>query len=174
MAEAILRRLFHERGAEATVHSAGLLSAGQPASALGARVLGASGMDLTSHRSRRLSTAMIDASDLVIGMTREHVREAVLRRPEAWGKSFTLKELVRRGEQAGARRPSEPLPSWLARVGAGRTTRDLIGWSDDDDVADPIGRPEGVYRRTAEELEVLLRRLVALLGLEAERSVASP
>ena len=33
----------------------------------------------------------------MVGMAREHLREAVLRRPDRYGRTFTLQELVRPG-----------------------------------------------------------------------------
>jgi hypothetical protein len=96
-------------------------------------------------------------------MAREHVREAVLLHPDAWPRSFTLKELVRRGEEAGPRSADQPLVEWLDKVQAGRSRSDLLGVSVDDDVADPIGQRRPVYEKTADELDDLTRRLAALL-----------
>ena len=64
------------------------------------------GVDVSEHRSRRLEAGTMVNVDLVIGMERKHVREAVVLRPEAWPRSFTLRELVRRGD---ADRPAAPL-----------------------------------------------------------------
>jgi hypothetical protein len=91
------------------------------------------------------------------------VREAVLLSPGCWSRTFTLKDLVRRGEEAGPRRPDQPLAAWLAHLHAGRTRADLLGASVDDDVADPIGRKRGVYEGTATELDDLTARLAKLV-----------
>ena len=80
--------------------------------------------------------------------------------PAAWPRSFTIRELVRRGDQAGRRPPGEDLAGWLARVHAGRSRQDLLGDSAEDDIADPIGGPLSGYQRTAEEL----RRLAVALA----------
>jgi len=162
MAEAFLRRRLDGIGVAATVHSAGLLSEGMPASADGVRALRNMGLDTSAHRSRRLSRALIEPTDLVLGMAREHVRESVLTAPGAWPRTFTLKELVRRGEERGPRAPGQTFEEWLAKVHAGRNRSDLIGDSVDDDVADPIGLDADYYRGTAEELDDLVRRLVEL------------
>ena len=95
-------------------------------------------------------------------MAREHLREAVLADPTTWGRAFTLKELVRRGSMMGPRAPGESLEAWLARAHAGRTKGDLLGYSEEDDVADPIGLGRDVYERTAEELGALVDHLVDL------------
>lgn len=162
MAEAFLRRRLGAIGVEATVHSAGLLSAGNPATPEGVGALEAMGLDTSAHRSRRISEHLLTPADLVLGMAREHVREAVLMAPEVWPRTFTLKELVRRGEERGPRAPGQSFEEWLAKLHAGRSTNDLLGYSPDDDVADPIGRGTDFYRGTADELDDLVRRLVTL------------
>ena len=78
-------------------------------------------------------------------------------------RTFTLKELVRRGEKVGPRGPREPVSAWLGRVGTGRVVSDLMGEDENDDVADPIGRPPAVYEATAVELDDLTSRFVGLL-----------
>ena len=122
------------------------------------------GIDTSSHRSRRLRPELVAKADLIVGMVRSHVREAVAARPDAWPRTFTLKEIVRLGEERGPRAPGQPLGDWLAVVHSGRRLSDLLGDSDADDVADPIGRSRRVYERTAAELEALTGRLAGLLA----------
>lgn len=162
MAEALLRRRLDDLGIEATVASAGQLRSGQPASAHGVDILRGRGIDMTTHRSRSLSREILASADLVLGMAREHVREAVVTDPSLWPRTFTLKELVRRGEATGPRRVGETMPDWLARVGQDRRVADLTGSSPDDDVEDPIGGPRLAYERLALELDNLIDRLVAV------------
>jgi protein-tyrosine phosphatase len=164
MAEVLLRDRLDGLGVDARVSSAGLLQSGQPASAHGVDILRGRGLDMTTHRSRTMTREILSSADLLLGMAREHVREAVVLDPGLWPRTFTLKELVRRGEMTGPRRPGEPLRDWLARVGQGRRVADLTGSSPDDDVADPIGGPRKAYERTAEELDDLTARLSQLLA----------
>lgn len=162
MAEVLLRQRLGDLGVDARVASAGLLQAGNPASAHGVDILRGRGLDMSTHRSRTMSRDMLGQADLIIGMAREHVREAVVLDPALWPRTFTLKELVRRGEAAGPRRAGESLDDWLARVGQGRRVADLTGSSTADDIADPIGGPRSAYERMAAELDDLLDRLVAV------------
>ncbi len=162
MAEVLLRERFRALGVDGRVASAGLLRDGDPASAHGVDVLRSRGLDMTPHRSQVVTGELLSSADLVLGMAREHVREAVVMAPALWPRTFTLKELVRRGEAAGPRGADEPLEAWLARVGQGRKVADLSGSSPDDDVADPIGGPRSAYERLAAELDDLLDRLVAV------------
>jgi len=169
----MLRRSLDERSAPARVVSAGLTADGVPAAESAAEVAADLGLDISAHRSRVLTAPMIESSDLVIGLAREHVRETVLLVPEAFGRAFTLKELVRRGTALGARRPGEPLEAWLSRAHAGRTTMLHLGTSPHDDVEDPIGRRPKVYERVGGELQVLVDGLVELIW-PADKPVPSP
>ena len=164
MAAALLGRRLDEAGVKAVVSSAGLLFDGHPATDHGVAVMAGRGIDTSGHRSRKLRSDLLPGADLVIGMARSHVREAVALAPDAWGRAFTLKEIVRRGEERGGREPGEALGEWVARLHAGRRVTDLLGDSDADDVADPIGGPRRSYERTAEELDDLTARLARLLG----------
>ena len=164
MAAALLGRRLEDAGVEAVVSSAGLLFDGRPATDHGQAVMADRGIDTSGHRSRKLRPEMLASADIVIGMAGEHVREAVARAPAVWERAFTLKEIVRLGEERGGRAPGEPLERWLARLHAGRRREDLLGDSAADDVADPIGGPRRSYERTAEELDDLTARLARLLG----------
>ncbi len=162
MAQVLLQHRLDASGIEAHVHSAGELRGGVPASPGSVRAMAARGLDLDQHRSRALSAELLRGADLVVTMARRHVREAVLACPEAWPRTFTLKELVRRGGEVGPRRKDQSLAAWLAEVGADRRPSDLLGDTTTDDVADPIGSPDHAYERTAAELSELIDRLVDL------------
>jgi protein-tyrosine phosphatase len=162
MAEVLLRQRLGGLGLDARVASAGLLRSGQPASDHGVDILRGRGLDMTTHRSRAMSRDLLSSADLILGMAREHVREAVVLDPALWPRTFTLKELVRRGEAVGPRGAHEPLADWLARVAYGRRISELTGSSPDDDVADPYGGPRTAYERMATELDGLIDRLVAV------------
>ncbi len=128
---------------------------------------------MSAHRSQSMTAELLRGADLVIAMAREHLREAVVLVPQAWPRTFTLKELVRRGEQVGPRQPGESLEDWLGKVHAGRSTADLMGSSRDDDIADPIGQPRAAYERMVAELDDLLERLVRLLWRETDARPAA-
>lgn len=162
MAEALLRHRLDAAGVAAAVASVGRLADGVPATAGAVAALAARGIDLAAHRSRRVSLEHLRRADLVLAMERDHVRRIVVADPASWPRTFTLRELVRRGERIGPRRPGEPLTDWLARAHGGRTTAGLIDPCPDDDVADPIGGPAAGYVRTAADLDDLLDRLVRL------------
>jgi protein-tyrosine-phosphatase len=164
MAEALLRRHLEQAGVPAAVTSAGLHPGGRPATPTGVEVMAARGLDIRDHRSRQLAAELVDGVDLIIGMAREHVREVAVVVPEALGRSFTLKELVRGAEAQGPRRTGEPFEAWLSRIAEARRREDLLGVGYDSafDVEDPVGRGRADYEATAAELDGLLYRLVEL------------
>ena len=164
MAEALLARQLSQAGVDAHVHSAGLLYDGESPPPDGIEVMAARGVDTSGHISRKMTEEMLRGADLVIGMAKEHVREAVLLVPDTWPKAFTIKELVRRGEDVGPRRQGQTLLDWASSVHVGRTRADMLGSSPEDDVADPIGRRRTFYDQTAEELDDLTARLAKLIA----------
>jgi protein-tyrosine phosphatase len=163
MAEGLLRHRFTTLGIDAEVASSGRLYDGREASEHGVEVLMGRGIDIETHRSRLTTSDMLAKVDLVLGMAREHVRDAVVLDRRIFPRTFTLKELVRRGEAFGAREAGEALATWAHLVSEGREARALLGSSEEDDVADPIGQPYRAYERTAEELDDLVGRLVDLV-----------
>jgi protein-tyrosine phosphatase len=116
------------------------------------------GLDISSHRSRALDRRVIANADLVLGMTREHVREVVTREHDALCRTFTFKEIVRRGESSP--RAHEPLADWVEAIAADRGVEDLLGSSREDDIEDPVGLPLGQYRKTMSQLDDLAECLV--------------
>lgn len=138
------------------------MAGGHPASDHSLAVAASRGLDLGAHRSTSLDDAEVDGADLVLGLSREHVREVVARHPSTWPKAFTYRELVRRATGVGPRPSDEPLAVWLERVGEHRTRRDLLGSSPLDDIADPVHQPIEAYEQLARELAHLADRLVGL------------
>jgi protein-tyrosine-phosphatase len=141
------------------VRSAGLLEPGWAPPSEVMSVMAALGSDVSAHRSEQLSSSAVAQADLVIGMQRMHAREVVVLAPATWPCTFTLKEIVRRGESAGEREPGQSLGSWIDQLHQGRARSDLLGASADDDVDDPIGGPIDDYQATARDLRDLMERL---------------
>jgi protein-tyrosine-phosphatase len=169
MAEGMLRMLLTDNGARADIGSAGLLPGGAPATPHAVAVMAERGMDISRHVSRTIDPEVVRSTPLIIGMAREHVREAIAGYGADVEHTFTLMGLVRLGERAGPRRPDETVFDWLARVAAVRRGADRTRDHRDDDIADPVGRSRADYEATARELDALLRRLVALMIGEPPR-----
>ena len=163
MAEGLLRDRLEGLGVEARIQSAGVLDSGSPAAPEAVAALRARGIDISAHRSRRLSAPLVVGADLIVAMARQHVREVVEIEPGAWARSFTLKELVRRGGLAGPWARGQSLEEWLAKLAADRTYSEMLGTSSSDDITDPIGGPRSRYEATAAELAELVASLAVLL-----------
>jgi protein-tyrosine phosphatase len=163
MAEALLRERLRSRSVDATVSSAGISFEGRAATDDAIEAAEAYDLDISEHRSRLMNVELVLGADLIIGMERLHAREAVVLGTSLLPRCFTLKELVRRGEAIGARRHDEPIGDWLSRASAGRRPIELLGQSEDDDIADPyLGSPK-VYARCIAELDDHIERLVDLM-----------
>lgn len=162
MAAALLADRLSNRQVQAEVRSAGILEPGIPARPEAVAAMAERGIDISAHRSCRLDASVVRAADLVLGMAREHAREVVVLDPDAYGHTFTLKELVRRGE-ADPRHHTEGLGEWCTRLTAERGATDLLGSASTDDVDDPIGAPLSAFRATARELDGLVTRLVKVV-----------
>ena len=119
------------------------------------------GVDLAGHRSRSLTAEAVEGADVVLTMEHYQVAEVVLIAPDAWDRTFTLREIVGRGHRVGRRAPSEEIADWLRRLSAGRTRMELVGaWH--LDVADPAGQGAFAIERTADEVQGLVDRLADL------------
>lgn len=164
MGEALARRDLQRSGIAGVVLSAGTHAIGGiPATESAELTMQRMGLDIADHLSQPLSDELVEGASLIWCMERLHVVEICRQWPEAFERTFTLKDLARR-VAAAHRHPSEPLPHWLARVGAGREAADLLGHGADDDVADPIGRSLRHYRRAAEVIAESTGAVVAALN----------
>jgi protein-tyrosine phosphatase len=168
MAAALLSRRLAALGVTVPVRSAGMTCCGDPPHPEVISVMAAYGIEIASHRSRIARAADLAHASLVLAMARENLRYAAITEPGAWPRAFTLKELVRRGEQIGSRPPGEPFSRWLSLAHAGRERTSLLGDSEKDDVADPAGGPLRAYAGTASLLDRLVTKLAELGWAHAE------
>ncbi len=165
MAEALLRHRLVGVAADVHVTSAGLLAGGASATDHARATMAARDLDLSGHKSRRVDETMIAGADLIVAMSREHVREVAVLSPDALARTFTLKELIRASDAAGPRRLGEDVAEWIVRIGVDRQRAALVGLRHDPelDIADPVGGSRLDYETTAEELDHLLGELVQVI-----------
>lgn len=175
MAAALLRRHLDDAAVPAHVTSAGTRSTSLPVDFQAVAVMADRGLDLRGHVPRRIDRTVLtdDGADLVVTMTREHLREVVAMDGSAWPRAFTLRELVRRATANGVR--SQPgWAEWLARLAAPRRPADLLVPDPADDIADPYGMSLATVRRVGGQLDDLTGRLAALLRPDAARHAPLP
>jgi protein-tyrosine phosphatase len=168
---AALRRTLGDRAPD--VESAGTSGwEGSPAMPESIEAAAERGIDISSHVARRLTRRHVLEADAVVAMASEH-RDAVIRAmPEAAGRTFTLKELVRLVE---ALPPALDEGADLAqRVGAADELRrsGFGGNPHDEDIVDPLGLPLASFRAVAWEIDEWSTRLAERLGVA--RFVSGP
>lgn len=123
------------------------------------------GIDLRAHRPTPFSKEDAAASDLVLAMTRSLLRTMVLSAPVIWPRSFTLKELVRRGTSTTPPVPGETVATWLGRVHGSRDRAELTSLDPVDDLRDPMVDATESNEEMFGELERATRRLARLLAV---------
>ena len=161
MAAAFLARGLERAGVPAQVLSAGTNAReGLPAAPEVVDTMRGFGIELSEHRSRELTPQLVHGAHVVLGLTREHLRETVMMEPGLLDTGFTVKELARRAAMQGSRPQHAPVDEWLTKLVVDRDITELMGKDPSDDVADPIGGPLAGYQDTAAELHQLTERIV--------------
>lgn len=159
MAGLMLERLAELHDLCLTVTTAGtLVVEGQPASLRTRAALAAVpevGTDAVfGHRSHQLTSADLQAADLVVAMEADHVRHVRRLHAPAAGRTGTLRRLARDLPPA-----SGPLAARVASLGLAE-----VEVGPDEEVADPAGGSDDDYVACARELWSLCRLLVPRLG----------
>ncbi|GAB3392713.1 low molecular weight protein arginine phosphatase [Humibacter soli] len=149
MAEVIARRRFS--GLPFVFASAGLIEGGRSMPPNGVMVAREWGYDTSSHISKRADTRALGGWDVILTMTRQHVRELVAADSELWPRVFTLPQFVRWLDDHPPRRHVS-LRGWIEQEAADRPRSDMIGSSSDDDIADPVDEPPEAWHDLVAEL----------------------
>ncbi|MBV8950641.1 MAG: hypothetical protein JOZ99_07185 [Actinobacteria bacterium] len=163
MGEALMRHHLAARGVAARVHSAGTMRWRGAATPEAVEAMRERGLDVSTHESRNLTPALIESSDLVLGMTRAHIDFVALHCPDAIERTFMVRELARLGALTGPRGASETVRHWLRRVAALREPGRPVGHPQDE-IDDPVGEPLETYRATADRLDEALDTIAGLLA----------
>jgi low molecular weight protein-tyrosine phosphatase len=163
-AEFLLRAgLGDDAGIEVT--SAGISAlAGEPVADPMARLLRARGVDPTGFVARQLDPVAVRGADLVLTMTAEQRSAVVGRAPAAVRRTFTLGEFADLSRlvdvtEVRARHSADRLAELVAAAPRARSRRG----SRQDDVEDPYGRPEEVFRRVLAQIEAAVDSLLGVL-----------
>ena len=98
-----------------------------------------------------------EGADLVITMTRAHLREVAVTAHGSFRRTFTLRELGRRLTIVEPGTFDPTFEAALSAIASDRRPSQLLGDDPDDDIADPYGTGIVNVRRTAIELDQLAR-----------------
>jgi protein-tyrosine phosphatase len=145
-------------------HGAGTGSwhVGEPMNAPAARLIAQRGGDASGFLARKLTTDMIETSDLILCATAWQVTGVLTLVPAAGGRTFVLGEFGRllRDADLSSLPPfsNDPHARGVALVEAVDAVRlDPAGERrrarDDDDLDDPYGMPDSFFARTADTIE---------------------
>ena len=154
---------LHEAGVPAVVRSAGIVGGGSPPTEETVRLLVARGLDVSSHRSRRLDDESTAAADLIVTAERDHVVQIVGRSPQLFSRTFTLPELVDRGERLGDVSVL-PLSDWLRVLGGDRPAAFDYLDAPVGEIADPTARSRRDWTEAFATIDDLTYRLARLLA----------
>ncbi|WP_327006021.1 phosphotyrosine protein phosphatase [Dactylosporangium sp. NBC_01737] len=147
------------------VHGAGTggWHAGDAMDPQAARQVLARGGDTAGFRARKLLAEHVDASDLVLTATAEQVDFVVSLRPDAAPRTFVWGQFARLLPGAAADLPAggDVYDRGVALVDLVDKARDEV--LDDDDLADPWGRPDAFFGVVADQIQALTRPLAAAL-----------
>jgi protein-tyrosine phosphatase len=160
MAAGLLLHHVRQADHDIMVTSAGTRAFDLPVDAVAVNAVRDLGVDISGHVPRQVSKNILDTegADLIITMTREHLRAVVASHPSIFGRTFTLREILRR---SGAyTHPDASWSEWLERTAEGRRASDLMGDDSDDDVSDPYGLGRARVNATAADLDLFTRQLV--------------
>jgi protein-tyrosine-phosphatase len=138
MAEGILKKMLQDKGAvDLEVSSAGTHGLPHaPASLFAMQVAGERGIDLSRHRSRRLTPEMIKQADLILAMSAEHL-DYMNRIEGAAGHKAYLLRVFPQAEPASNKGPQGGVLS----------------------IEDPIGGSPEDYERSFREIEKEIKRI---------------
>lgn len=128
------------------------------------------GLDIEAHTASPLTAELIEAADLVLGLTTEHRDEVMRMVPEARPRTFTLKEIAALSRALDTLPASAAPDDARARIAEAhelRSGREAPRIADLD-VSDPLGYGQDVYRAIAWEIEEGVDALVrGLFGVGA-------
>ena len=163
LAAAMLRRAIADRGLDHTVLSGGVIEGGEPSPEMLIEVGRSHGIDLTAHRSRQLTPELLEGADLVLCMSRLHVRDVAVLNPVAWPVTFTLLEFIRRVATLPGSIAGLSFDERVAKAHEGRTPTEMLASSRGDDISDPMGQGYEAFVELGQILEVETARVATLL-----------
>lgn len=130
--------------------------------------------DVESHRARQVTEKMLESSDLVLAMTREHRRFVVESNPHVTRRTFTVREFARLASATTDEMLAEDLErvegsnieKLRAAVHSVSLSRSQVPFVDDPtelEVIDPYGQSAEVHQASAEQLVPAIESVADLL-----------
>ncbi len=129
------------------------------------------GAPAAGFTARQLSSAMIERSHLVLGVTPRHRSAVVAQCPAALPTTFGLREFARLAAAVDpGQLPAHPVARAHALVDLARLQRGLVPPDPDgDDIPDPMGRPPAAHHRAAQLTHAAATAVVDVIGSAVRR-----
>ena len=126
------------------------------------------GLDVSGHRSRATTVALVDGADVIVTAERDHVVKVAALSRAGFARAMTLPELLARAADAPGSIEIEGVRAWVESLTAERTAgiylREPIG-----EVADPTGSPSRAFEAAVVEIERQCSEASVLLARAADR-----
>jgi protein-tyrosine phosphatase len=151
MMAALLDSLLTSRSVPVAVRSSGFGPAGLPAIDDAIDAMARRGLDISAHRSRPTTAALVEGADVIVAAQRDHVVKIAALSPEAFPRAMTLPELVERATDADPT-DVDDVRTWVGSLTAGRTASDYLRAAVPE-VADPTGSPPRVFESAVAVIE---------------------
>jgi len=121
------------------------------------------GLDVSAHRSRSTTAALVDGADVIVTAERDHVvKIAALSRP-AFARAMTLPELLERAADVPPTADRGGVRAWAESLTAGRTAGTYLR-APIPEVADPTGASASVFEAAVVEIERQCNEAAALVA----------
>lgn len=135
-----------------------------------------------SHRARQVTELILESSDLILTMTREHRRAVVELSPRVTRRVFTIREFARLAEVTTnealasetdllGHSPAERLRAAVKAVTVGRSILPPVSDPAEDDVVDPYQREAAVHETSTHQLVPAVDAVASLLRRSVEGAV---
>lgn len=125
------------------------------------------GLDVSQHRSRATTAALVEGADIIVTAERDHVVKIAALAPSTFARAMTLPELLERFVEPAVH--GTALREWVASLTADRTAATYLR-SVVPQVADPTGSAPRAFEAAVMDLERQCDQLSALLA----RAVSHP
>lgn len=119
------------------------------------------GLDVSGHRSRKVTGPRVDLADLIVTAEKDHVVRIAGESPAAFARTFTLPEFCGLVELAPAGDDGS-VRDWVTTLSRGRRAADYLR-SDIPEVADPTGSPARQFEAATEGIEALCTQAVSAI-----------
>jgi low molecular weight protein-tyrosine phosphatase len=167
MMAALFESMLSERLGQVAVRSSGFGPEGIPAIEDAVEAMKRRGLDVSHHRSRSTTAALVDGADVIITAERAHVVKVAALSPSAFARAMTLPELLARAADAPLAPDGGDVRGWVESLTADRSAGAYLRGSVPE-VADPTGSIPRVFEaavatieRQCGEVSALLARIVA-------------